>query len=141
MKLLIHWLITALALAAAAYLIPGIEVTDTGALPGWAVVAIMAVIFGLVNALIRPILKFLTCPLIILTLGLFTLVINALMLWLASWISGLFGAGFRVDGFWAAFWGALVISVVSWLLSMLFGVSDRKQQPPPARQPEVRERW
>jgi len=138
-KLLIHWVIIALALAAAAYLVPGIRVTDTEALPGWATVAIMAVIFGLVNALIRPVLRFLTCPLIILTLGLFTLVINALMLLLASWIGTQFGVGFHVEGFWAAFWGALVISIVSWILSMILGVGDRDRRP--RRDPEVRERW
>lgn len=139
MKLLIHWLITALALAAAAYLIPGITVSDSATLPGWATVAIMAVIFGLVNALIRPILRVLTCPLIILTLGLFTLVINGLMLWLASWIAGQLGVGFHVDGFWAAFWGGLVVGVVSWILSMILGVGDRDR--PARRVPEVRERW
>ena len=139
MKLLIHWFIIALALAAAAYLIPGIHVTDTETLPGWATVAIMAVIFGLVNALIRPLLRLLTCPLIILTLGLFTLVINALMLLLASWIGTQLGLGFTVDGFWAAFWGALVIGIVSWLLSIVLGVRD--ERPRRRRPEEVRERW
>ncbi len=139
MRVLIHWLITALALAAAAYLIPGITVTSTETLPGWATVAIMAVIVGLVNALIRPLLKLLTCPLIVLTLGLFTLVINAVMLLLASWIGRQLGLGFQVSGFWAAFWGALVISIVSWLLSIVLGV--REDRRPRRRPEEVRERW
>lgn len=91
--------------------------------------AIMALIFGLVNALIRPILKFLTCPLIMLTLGLFTLVINALMLLLASWLGRQLGLGFYVEGFWpAAFLGALVISVVSFVLTMLIGDEDKEKK-------------
>jgi len=72
-----------------------------------------------VNALIRPLVTLLTCPLIILSLGLFTLVINAGMLLLASWLSGLVGIGFRVDGFWPAFWGGLIISIVSAVLSLV----------------------
>lgn len=139
MRLLISWFSTAVALAAAAYLIPGIRVTDTETLPGWATVAIMAIIIGLVNALIRPLLKALTCPLIILTLGLFTLVINGLMLWLASWIGEQGGLGFSVDGFWAAFWGALVVSIVSAIVNALLGVRNDRQ---PRRRPEDRrDRW
>jgi putative membrane protein len=116
-RLLISWIINAVALAAAAYLVPGITIVGETA---WATVAIMALIFGLINALIRPLLKLLTCPLIILTLGLFTLVINGLMLWFSSWIGRQFGVGFTVEGFWSAFWGALVISVVSFFLSLVF---------------------
>jgi putative membrane protein len=116
-KLLLHWLISAVALAAAAYLVPGIAIVGE---PAWKTVAIMAIIFGLVNALIRPLLKVLTCPLIILTLGLFTLVLNGLMLWLSSWIGQQFGIGFDVSGFMPAFWGALVVSVVSFILSLIF---------------------
>jgi putative membrane protein len=71
------------------------------------------------NALVRPILKLLTCPLILLTLGLFTFVINAIVLWLTSGISGSLGLGFHVSGFWAAFLGALVVTVVSVLLSVI----------------------
>lgn len=114
-KALVGWLINAVALAVAAYLVPGIEIVGQ---PAWATLAAMAVVFGLVNVLIRPILKLLTCPLIILTLGLFTLVINGLLLWLASWVGQRFGIGFEVAGFWPAFWGALVISLASFLLSL-----------------------
>lgn len=78
----------------------------------------MAVILSLVNALIRPLLKVLTCPLILLTLGLFTLVINAVTLLIASAIANrVFGVGFYVDGFWPALWGALIVSVVSVILN------------------------
>jgi putative membrane protein len=111
---LLRWIINGLALGVAVWLVPGIVVDG-----GWQVIAATALIFGFVNAIIRPILTFLTCPLVILTLGLFTLVINALMLQLAAWLSNLLELGFYVDGFWAAFWGALIISLVSGLLSLL----------------------
>jgi putative membrane protein len=112
--LLLRWIINAIALAVAATFVSGIHVDG-----GWLVLALVALIFGLVNALIRPVVALLTCPLIILTLGLFTLVINAAMLLFASWIAGLLGIGFTVDGFWPAFWGGLVISIVSFVLSMI----------------------
>jgi putative membrane protein len=116
MKLLIRWVIVSLALFAAAWLIPGIRVVGTA----WVVYAVMAIILGLVNAIVRPLLKLLTCPLIILTLGLFTLVVNGVTLWLSSWIAvNWLGVGFYVDGFWAAFFGALVVSVVTVILSAL----------------------
>lgn len=112
LKLLLRWLITALALLAAAWLVPGIEVRGTA----WVAYAVMAVVLGLVNAIIRPVLKLLTCPLIILTLGLFTLVINGLTLLLAARIAEAFGIGFYVRGFVPAFLGALIVSVVSMVL-------------------------
>jgi putative membrane protein len=116
MKLLIRWVIASLALFAAAWLVPGITVEGSG----WVVYAVMAVILGLVNAIVRPLLKILTCPLIILTLGLFTLVINGVTLWLASAIAqSWFGVGFKVDGFWPAFLGALIVSIVTVVLSAL----------------------
>jgi len=121
MKLLIRWVITSLALFAAAWLVPGIRVEGNA----WIVYAVMAVILGLVNAIVRPVLKFLTCPLIILTLGLFVLVINGITLWLASEIAvNWFNVGFYVDGFWAAFLGALIVSVVSVILSALVKEED-----------------
>ena len=117
MKLLITWFINAVALALAAWLIPGIRIEDQQA---WVAVALMAVIFGLVNALIRPLVKFLTCLINIITLGLFTLVINTLMLWLSGWIAEQLNVGFQVDGFIPAFLGALLISVVSFVLNLFF---------------------
>ena len=116
MKLLFRWLITSLSLFAAAELVPGIRVGRDA----WVAFAVMAIILGLVNAIVRPILKLLSCPLIILTLGLFVLVINGVTLWLASAIAvSWFHVGFYVDGFMAAFWGALIVSVVSVLLTAL----------------------
>ena len=116
MKLLIRWLITSLSLFVAAWLVPGIHVDGNA----WVIYAVMAIILGLVNALVRPVLTLLSCPLIILTLGFFVLVINGLTLWLASAIAvNWFDIGFYVDGFWAAFLGALIVSIVSVILSAL----------------------
>ena len=115
MRLLIRWVIVAVSLFVAAWLVPGIRVEGNA----WLIFAIMAVILGLVNAIVRPILTFLTCSLVIFTLGLFLLVINALMLWLASSIAvNWFHVGFYVDGFWAAFLGALIVSIVTVILSI-----------------------
>jgi putative membrane protein len=123
-KLLLRWLINGVALYMAAELVRGIDVKG-----GWQVLAVMALIFGLVNALIRPILKFLTCPLIMLTFGLFILVINALMLMLATWLGNLVGIGFSIEGgFLSAFLGALVISVVSFILTLLIGDDDKEKK-------------
>ncbi|MBC8160543.1 MAG: phage holin family protein [Roseiflexaceae bacterium] len=124
MRLLIRWVISALALLAAANFVDGIEIVGQN---GWITLLITAAVMGFVNAIIRPILKLLSCPLILLTLGPFTLVINALMLQLSAWLSNsFFGAGFVVDGFWPAFWGAIVVSIVSWLLSVFVPDADEK---------------
>jgi len=122
MHLLVRWLINAVALLIAAWLVPGIRLAATGrASTGddWVTLGLVALIFGVINAVIRPIVILLSLPLEILTLGLFTFVINALMLLLTSGIAHRLHLGFRVDGFWPAFVGALVISVVSFLLSRL----------------------
>ncbi len=121
MRFLIRLIITAVALWAAVALVNGI--TFTG---GWLSLLIVALIFGLVNAFVRPLLKLLTCPFILLTLGLIIFVINALMLWLTSALSASLGLGFHVSGFAAAFWGALVVSIVSVLLSIF--VPDEKRE-------------
>ncbi len=124
MRLIVRWAISIVALFAAAWIVPGIEVEGNA----WVVFAAMAVILGLVNAVIRPILKLLTCPLILLTLGLFVLVINGVTLMLASWIAvNVFGVGFRVNGFLPAFFGALVVSVVSVLLSLFVPDKERER--------------
>ena len=110
MKLVLRWVISAAALLLISYYVPGIVVVSFYA----ALVA--SLILGLINALIRPFLIILTLPINILTLGIFTLVINALMFWLASSVV----KGFFVFGFWPAFWGALIMSLVSWAVSSLF---------------------
>ena len=124
-KLLLRWLINALALFAAAVVVKGIGVEEAR-WAGWVVFALVALIFGLVNALVRPLLKMLTCPLILLTLGLFTLIVNAFMLWLTGAISQFLGLGFYVRGFWSAFWGGLVVSIVSVVLSLV--VRDEEER-------------
>ena len=111
MKLLIKWLINALALLGIAYLIRGISVSS------FYVALVAALVLGLINALVKPILILLTLPVNILTLGLFTFVINALLFWFASTVV----KGFGVADFAAAFWGALCLSIVSWLTNILFG--------------------
>lgn len=110
MKLLIRWVVSTLALFAAAYLVPGIRVEDPNA---WMVYAMMALILGLVNAVIRPLLKLLSCSLIILTLGIFVLIINGASFLLAARIAEMLGVGFYVDDFWSALLGALIVSVIS----------------------------
>ena len=114
MGFLVRLLVNAAALWVATRLVPGV-----GYAGGWAPFLGVALVFGVVNAVIRPLAKILTFPLIILTLGLFSLVVNGLMLWLTSALSGALDLGFHVRGFWAAFFGALVVSIVSTLLSML----------------------
>jgi putative membrane protein len=120
-KFVLRWLVNAVALYVAARIVPGIELGDNVV-----VVLGVALVFGLVNALIRPLLKLLTCPLIILTLGLFTLVVNAVMLLLTSALSRAVGLAFVVDGFWPAFWGALIISLVSLAVTFLLREQDRR---------------
>jgi len=120
MFILLRLLINALALLVAAWLLPGIHLGAAGRHPttnDWVTLLVVALIFGLVNAVIRPLVILLSLPLEILTLGLFTFVINALMLLLTSWIVQGMGFGFRVDGFLTALLGALVVSVVSLFLS------------------------
>lgn len=112
-SLLLHWILNAAALWVAAALIPGLDFNGG---PGR--LLLVAAVFGIVNSTLRPLLTILTCPLIILTLGLFTLVINALMLLVTGWLSESWNLGFAVSGFWAAFFGGLVVGLVSMLLSV-----------------------
>ena len=118
-RFILRWLINAVALFAAISLVPGLAL-HSSRMPDWVALAILALIFGFLNALLRPLLMLLTCPLIILTLGLFTLLINTAMIYLTSWIGGLFGITLTIDGLWPAFLAALVVSFVSILLSLIF---------------------
>ncbi|GAB2935056.1 phage holin family protein [Nonomuraea fastidiosa] len=119
MRFIIRTLAAAVALWVAIQLLDGIEVdAPANSAKYWGVLVLVALIFGVVNAIVKPIVKALGCAIIVLTLGLFLLVINAAMLLLTSWIAGELGIPFHVDNFYpAAFWGAIIISVVSWLLS------------------------
>jgi len=124
MNLLIRWVISGLAIYLADWLIPGIQVSQSG----WVVYAIMAVILGLINAVVRPVLKFLSCPLILLTLGLFTVVINAVTFYFASYIAeSLLKVGFHVDSFWSALLGSIVVSIVTVLFNLL--LKDDNERP------------
>ncbi len=111
---LIRWLITTLAVMAAAWVVPGISYSTTGALLG------ASLLLGIINALVRPVLLLLSLPFIIVTMGLFIFVVNALLLMLVSAVV----PPFHVEGFWPAFFGAILISLVSWILSSLFRTSD-----------------
>ncbi len=118
MGFLIRLIVNAIALIAVAYVVPGVHVSGiVGAL-------IAALILGIVNAILRPILIIISLPLEIVTLGLFTFVINALLFWLV----GAIHVGLYVDGFWPAFWGAIVMTIVSWVLSLLTRGSEAPQR-------------
>jgi putative membrane protein len=115
-KFILRWAINAIALYLAVLILPGIDLRSNLVSILW-----LALIFGLVNALFRPLLQFLTCPLILLTLGLFTLVINTFMFWLTSVIGQSFGLGLTISDpvWWNAFLGGLVISIVSVVMTMI----------------------
>ena len=114
MRFVIHLLITAAALWVATKVISGIHYTGS-----FLTLVGVALVFGILNALLKPVLMVLSLPMMILTLGLFTLILNALLLWLTSALSTSLGLGFQVNGFVAAYLGALVVSVVSFALSMI----------------------
>ena len=109
MRLLLVWVLNAIALLGVAYIYPGVQVQD------WKSAAIAALVLGLVNTLVKPLLVLLTLPVTILTLGLFLVVLNALLFWGVAEIL----PGFNVNGFWAAVLGAILYSVIGWLLSKL----------------------
>jgi putative membrane protein len=122
-RFFLRWFINAVALYVAVAFVPGITPQSSN----WLSFIWLALIFGLLNALIRPLLKFLTCPLIILTLGVFSLVINTFLFWLAGVIGANFQIGFVVDGFWPAFLGGLVVSLISLILTAIFKDEMKKK--------------
>ncbi|MFJ9728053.1 phage holin family protein [Streptomyces sp. NPDC101209] len=112
------------ALAVAVWLLDKITLTgDSTAKKAWTLI-LVALLFGLVNWLVKPIVKLLSLPFVILTLGLFTLVVNALMLLLTSWLAGKLDLSFHVEGFWTAVLGGLIISIVSWALHVVLPDED-----------------
>ncbi|WP_433601159.1 phage holin family protein [Nocardia sp. CA-135953] len=122
MQLLIRLIINAVAIWLAAAWVDKIEIlspADKGNGGKVIVILVVAVVFTVVNAVIKPIVKLLSLPLVIVTLGLFLLVINALMLWITAKISETTDYGLRVDGVWAAVWGGIIVAVVNWLLGIL----------------------
>lgn len=122
-SLIIRWLINTLAIYIAIRIVPGVHYAG-----GPVGLVVVALLFGLVNATLRPLLTFLTCPLVLLTLGFFLFVINGLMLMFTAWLSSQFDVGFSVDGFGTAFLAGLLISVVSFILSVAVGTNDIKIQ-------------
>lgn len=122
-RFVLRWAINAVALYAAIALVPGIHPQSAN----WVSIIWLALIFGLVNALLRPLISILTCPLIILTLGLFTLLINTFLFYLAGRIGLAFGVGFTVDGFWPALLGGIIVSVISIFLSLFIRKDDRRR--------------
>jgi putative membrane protein len=117
-KFFLRWAINAVALYVAVLLVPGIKMQPTHT-SEWIVFILLGLVFGLLNALLRPLIMALTCPLIILTLGLGTLLVNTLMFYLTGVIGAQFGWGFTVQNFLAAFLGGIVVSVVSIVLSLV----------------------
>ena len=125
MRILLVWLINALSLLAVPYLLPSVSVDS------FTIALVTALLLGLVNTLIRPLLMIVTLPITVLTLGLFTLVINGLLFWLVA----SFVEGFRVGGFWSAFWGAIAYSVISSVASWLLIPRPSLPSPPPPPPP------
>jgi putative membrane protein len=113
-----RWIISTLAVLVATYVVPGIKYGD------WRDLLVATLVLGLLNSFLRPLLMLLSLPLLVFTLGLFTIVINAVLLLLVSVLLG--SDNFRVDGFWSAFWGALIISVVSLLLNSITGTGSAR---------------
>jgi putative membrane protein len=126
MRLLLRLLANAAALAIATFLLSGITLTASTTGQKVFTLLVVALIFGVLNSLVKPIFKLVTAPVVLLTLGLFLIVINACMLLLTSWISGKLDLGWNVDGFWVAVVGSLIVSVVSFLLSAF--VPDRDER-------------
>ncbi|WP_157594378.1 phage holin family protein [Streptosporangium amethystogenes] len=119
MKIIIKILVVAAALWAATRLVDGITVSAQTPVKEIGTLLAVALVFGIVNAVLKPIIKTLGCAFYILTLGLFALVVNAGLLLLTSWIAKELSLPFHVEGFWPAFWGAIVIGLVSWILDLI----------------------
>lgn len=121
-EFLVRLLITTLALWVAIAMVPGIAFTGAPSS-----LLLVALVFGAVNAVLKPILTVLTCPLILFTLGLFTLVINAFLLLATAALSRSLGLGFTVSGFWPAFWGGVLIGIVSTVFTAMTGMERQRE--------------
>ena len=126
MRLILRLVANAAALAVATWILSDITLTGSSTLNKVVTLLIVAVIFGVLNVIIKPIFALFTAPLILLTLGLFLIVINACMLLLTSWLAGLFDLGWHVEGFWTALLGGLIISVVSFVLNVFLPDPDKR---------------
>jgi putative membrane protein len=130
MRFLLRVLASAAALAVATAVVPGIEL-QTASLGSRILTLIgVALIFGVVNAVLKPIVKTVGCVFYVLTLGLIGLIVNGLLLWLTSWVAGKLKLPFHITGFWPAFWGAIIVGVVGWLLGILVRDPDKPESWP-----------
>ena len=134
MRFLLRVLVSAAALGVATWAVSGITLP---AASGWSkagTLLVVALIFGIINATLKPLIKVVGCAFYILTLGLVALVVNGLLLWLTSWVAGKLSLPFHISGFWAAFWGAIIVGLVSWVLNLF--IRDKRthdDEPPPVR--------
>jgi putative membrane protein len=132
MRFILRVVVSAAALAVATWVVPGIQLlagsdwSKTGTLLG------VAAIFGVINAVLKPLIKVIGCAFYVLTLGLAALVVNGLLLWLTSVVAGDLTLPFHVTGFWPAFWGAIIVGLVSWVLHLIIGDERRQRREPPA---------
>jgi putative membrane protein len=126
MKLLLRILIPAAALGIAHLLVSGIQLTSGSDWSKAGTLILVALIFGVVNAVLKPVVKTIGCLFYVLTLGLIGLVVNGLLLWLCSWVAGKLSLPFHITGFWPAFWGAIIVGVVGWLLNLIFDENRRE---------------
>ncbi|WP_199043094.1 phage holin family protein [Glycomyces salinus] len=128
MNFLVRLLLTALALWVASLLVPGVELLGDSTLDEFFALVVAALVFTIVNTFVKPLVMVLGCALYVLTLGLFALVVNALMFWLTGWVSDGLGLGFVVDGFWAAFWGAIIVSLTMWVMDLVAPSKGRRDR-------------
>ena len=139
MRFLLRLLVSAAALGVAAWSVSGITLPTASDWSKAGTLLVVALIFGLINATLKPVIKVVGCAFYVLTLGLAALVVNGLLLWLTSVIAGHLRLPFHVAGFWPAFWGAIIVGLVSWLLHLLIGDGrNRDNEPPSVRVERVR---
>jgi putative membrane protein len=139
MRFLLRVLVSAAALGVATWAVSGIELLAGSTWSKVGTLLAVALIFGLINATLKPLIKVVGCAFYVLTLGLAALVVNGLLLWLASAIAGDLDLPFHITGFWPAFWGAIIVGLVSWILNLLIGDERREDRElPPVRVVRVR---
>ncbi|GIG01855.1 phage holin family protein [Catellatospora citrea] len=124
MGFLIRWVINAVALWVTTLVVSGIEITAATTTRSILTLIVVALIFGLVNAILKPVIHLLGCVFYVITLGLFALFVNAALFLLVDWLASVFKLPFEINGFWPAFWGAIVMGIVSWALSLLVPDGD-----------------
>jgi putative membrane protein len=124
MKHLLRVVVAAAALGVATWLLPGIYLDGGSTGKKALTLVVVALIVGIVNAVIKPVVKTLGCVFYLLTLGLIGLVVNGLLLWLSSWVAGQLKVPFHITGFWPAFWGAIIVGIVGWLLNLIVDRTD-----------------